>query len=350
MKRQWLAVSMFLVVFSVGPFSENLATAQKRIIQLEIAAGERSELTTQQRWMEMLANVGADRVSSRTAFGSVEPKVEEVRIGSTASIVVTGIVDGRYLMLPGERFTISDSQKIRAYLQKLRDDGARVALADKKAFGLTSEQLVGIHEELSAVVADTTKGVSTGKVVQQMLRQLRSQVTFDAFASQALSGDSTVLDELKGLSVGTALAAAIRPLGLVVQPYRAQGKPLEIRIVDATSAEENWPVGWPIEKPVDQIEPKLFEKIKEIEIRGYPLKEILDRFEQRIGIPFIYDQNSMARGGVDLETTKVTLVKTKTPYMVAVTKLLSQTEPKMKQEVRVDENGKAFLWITIPRL
>ncbi len=325
------------------------ASAQSRIIQLEIASGERAEITTQQRWMEILSNVGADRVRSRTAFGAVEVKVEELEMGGATSIVVTGVIEGGKLVLPGGRFSIGDSQQIKAYIQKLRDDGSRVALADKKAFGLTSEQLVGLHEELCAVVAIPTKGVSSAKVVDHIIRLLKTRVVFDRTASRALSGDAPVHEELQGMSAGTALAAVIRPLGLVVQPYREQGKPLEIRMVDARSAEENWPIGWPIEKPVDQVEPRLLDNLTNIEIRDYPLKDILDRFEQRIGIPFIYDQNTMARRGVDLATTKVTLVKKKTAYMVAVTKLLAQTKPKMKQEVRVDENGKAFLWMTIPR-
>jgi hypothetical protein len=326
----------------------NQAHAQKRVISLEIAASDRAELTTQQQWMEMLSGVGADRVRSRTARGLVEPKVEEVQLGGTVSITVIGVISGRELILPGEKFGIRDAPGIRDYIQKLRDDGSKVALADKKAFGLTSEQLVGVSQELSAVVNQSTKGEKTGNVVEQIVAQLKTPVEMDSMAREALAGSSTVKEELKGLSTGTALAAAIRPLGLVLAPVREQGKSLKIQIVDSRSVEESWPIGWPIEKPVDQIEPKLFDNLENIEIRGFALNSILDRLEQRLGIPFIYDQNTMAREGIDLEATKVTLVKERTAYMLAISKLLAQTRPRMKQEVRVDENGKPFLWISIP--
>lgn len=46
---------------------------------------------------------------------------------------------------------MKDKQGIRDYIQKIRDDGSKVALAEKKAFGLTSEQLVGVSQEFMAV-------------------------------------------------------------------------------------------------------------------------------------------------------------------------------------------------------
>ncbi len=346
-RRKLFACSKLVLFVGLGLLVDT-ACAQKRIIQLEVSASDRSELSTQQRWMEMLSGVGADRVRSRTALGPVEPKVEEVQLGGTASITVIGVISGNDLVLPGAKFSIRDAQGIRDYLQKLRDDGSKVALADKKAFGLTSEQLVGMSEELSAVVTQSTKGVKTGSAVEQMLAQLKSPVVMDATARQALTGSTTVKEELKGLALGTALAAAIRPLGLVLVPTREQGQALQLQIVDSRSADESWPVGWPIEKPISQIEPKLFNKLENIEIRGFALDSILDRLEQRLAVPFIYDQNTMAREGIDLEATKVTLVKARTEYLLAIDKLLSQTRPGMKTEVRVDENGKPFLWISIP--
>lgn len=346
-RREILACAN-LILFAGISLLAGTAHAQNRVISLEIAASDRSELTTQQQWMEMLSGVGADRVRSRTAHGQVEPKVEEVQLSGTVSITVFGVISGRELILPGAKFGIRDAQGIRDYIQKLRDDGSKVALAEKKAFGLTSEQLIGVSEELSAVVDQTTRGEKTLSVVEQMLTQLKTPVVLDATARQALAGSTTVKEELKGLSLGTALAVAIRPLGLVLVPVREQGKSPQIQIVDSRSADESWPVGWPIEKPVDQIEPKLFENLENIEIRGFALNSILDRFEQRLGVPFIYDQNTMAREGIELEATKVTLVKQRATYMLAITKLLSQIRPPMKQEVRVDENGKPFLWISIP--
>ena len=348
-RRPLLFVLALAALFAGVVLTAHTANAQNRIIQLEIASSDRSELSTQQRWMEMLSGVGADRVRSRTARGLVEPKVEELQLSGTVSITVIGVISGSQLILPGAKFGIRDAAGIRDYIQKLRDDGSQVAMADKKAFGLTSEQLVGVSQELSAVVAQPTKGVDTADVVQQMLAQLKTPVALDATARRALASPSKVYDDLQGLSIGTALAAAIRPLGLVLVPSRPQGKTLQLQIVDSQSADENWPVGWPIEKPVDQIAPKLFEKLDNIEIRGFLLNSILDRFEQRIGIPFIYDQNTMAREGINLAATRVTLVKNRIAYMVAITRLLAQTKPRMKQELRVDENGKPFLWISVPR-
>lgn len=325
------------------------ANAQSRVISLEVSTPDRAELTTQQRWMEMLSEVGADSVRSRTSRGAPRPGIEEMQLGKTVSVRITGVISGRQILLPGATFGIKDKQGVRDYIQKIRDDGSKVALAEKKAFGLTSEQLVGIGQEFMAVVGSSTKGVATSACVEEMINQLTSPVKFDETARRALASGTTVRDELRGLSVGTALSAAVRPLGLIIVPKREQGKMVEIQIVDSQSSKENWPVGWPIEKPLDQVAPKLFNKLNNVEIRGFALKSILDRFETRMEVPFIYDQNTLARNGIELETTKVTLVKKKTTYMVALSRMLAQSKPMMKQELRVDENGKPFLWISVPK-
>ena len=155
----------------------------------------------------------------------------------------------------------------------------------------------------------------------------------------------TVAEELNGVSAGTALAVVLRPLGLVWQPRRLPGKPLELMIVDSQESLENWPIGWPLERPPVQIEPRLFERLQ-LEIRGYPLGDALDAIEKRTGVSFFYDHNSLARAGVELKKTKVTLIQDKASFMVAIDKLLRQCKPQLIDELRVDENGKPFLWIT----
>ncbi len=91
--------------------------------------------------------------------------------------------------------------------------------------------------------------------------------------------------------------------------------------------------------------PRLFERLQ-LEIRGFPLKDALGAIEKRTGVPFFYDYNTFARAGVELKATKVTLVQDKASFMVAIDKLLRQSKPKLIDELRVDENGKPFLWIT----
>ena len=58
----------------------------------------------------------------------------------------------------------------------------------------------------------------------------------------------------------------------------------------------------------------------------------------------LYDHNAMARYGVDLEKAVVSHPQARTNYSLALRKMLAKVG--LKFEVRVDEAGKPFLWVT----
>ena len=348
MRLQFKTVSLILLIsyftFSDWSFGQP-ATAKRRVIMLEVFAEARAMVGTQQVWLEMLQGVGADKVISKTARTGT-PTIQEIETSRSTLVTVTGFIVNNKLRLPGGTFSIRDKVGIRQLLQKIRDDGAKVALAEKKAFGLTSEQLVALHQVLSKKVEFSTSGENAGDVIGRISKEGGLNLVLDSASRTAVNGDDSVVEELQGLSTGTALAIVVRPLGLVLQPKREQGKALEIHLVDSRDSDENWPIGWPIEKPPVAVEPKLFAKMP-IEIRNFSLSDVLHAIEKRADVPFFYDHNTLAREGIELAKVKVTLVQKNVTLMVAISKLLSQTKPKLSEEVRVDENGKAFLWITV---
>ena len=291
----------------------------------------------------MLQDVGAERVSSRTDISV--PAVEEIKASSLTTIQVTGLVHKGKLHLPGGSFSINDKAGIRVLLKRLKDDGSEVALAEKQAFGLTAKQLVELHGDLSREVEFKTAGQKAGDVIKKIARGTGLSFEFDAAARAAINGDEKVVDELNGISSGTALATILRPLGLVLEPQRLQGKELTMRIVDSRASKENWPIGWPIEKVPVQVVPQMFNKLP-IEIRGFPLKTAVDAIQKRAGMPYYYDLNALAREGIELDKVKVNLSSKKISLMLATTKLLRQSKPRLWEEIRVDENGAPFLWIS----
>jgi hypothetical protein len=332
------------LVLLAGLWLASAVQGQERIIELQVFCDGRAVVGTQQRWMEMLQGVGADRVVVKT--GAVDaPNIEESKVASATMIYLSGSIENSQLHLPGGRFSINDKAGIRDLIQKLRDDGATVALAEKKAFGLTSAQLVELHGMLRKPLDFDTKGANAGEVIEKIAQLIEVRFHFDATAQTTLLANHTVTESLEGISAGTSLAVVLRPLGLVLQPQRLQGKPLELLIVDFQKSAENWPIGWPLEQSPVQAEPRLFEKLK-LEIRGFPLSDALNAIEKRSGVPFFYDHNSFAREGVALSQNIVTVVQERASLMVAIGKLLRQCRPKLSDELRMDENGKPFLWIT----
>jgi len=343
-KKTPLALVLLISVLAISNVTFG-QTSKRRLVFLTVHADTKAMVGTQQSWIEMLQDVGADRVSAKTANHG-NPTIEETETASSTVISISGYIVGQKLHLPGETFSIRDKARIKSLIQKLRDDGARTALAEKKAFGLTSEQLVGLHQKFANVVGIETKGQPVGDVVTALAKQTGLKFTLDPAARAAVNGDEVVAEELKGMSTGMALATIVRPLGLVVEPRREQGQPMEVMILDSRSSNENWPIGWPIEEPPVSVEPKLFTKIP-IEIRKFKLAQVLAALQKRADVPFFYDQNSMAREGIELDEVRVSLVKKQITLLGAVSNVLNQTKPKMTYEIRLDENAKPFLWISV---
>jgi hypothetical protein len=79
-------------------------------------------------------------------------------------------------------------------------------------------------------------------------------------------------------------------------------------------------------------------------INDTPLSEALNAIGQRLELPFIFDHNALAREGIDIDSEKVSLPPGRTYYMRIITRLLSQA--KLTSDLRVDEAGRPFLWIT----
>lgn len=328
-----------------GLFSKECAAQQKRIIQLEVTVSQRAELTTQHRWMEVLSKVGADSVRSLTTIRSTGPEIKEIRNSGSTIIKVSGAINGRNLLLPGKSFSMSNPGAIRNYLDALRADGSQMALAEKLAFGLTSDQLVKVHESLGGKVDAATLDQPVSDVVGRILKKVDLELVLTSASRELMRNDARVKEELQGLTYGTALAAMLRPWGKVLSVERKPGKDPRITIAKHNEVNEFWPVGWPNDKRTSEIYPKLMER-QPIEIRNFSLTAVLNALQKRTAIPFLYDRNSIAKAGVDIPGTRVTLVKKKVAYMVAIQDLLSQTKPRLRADLRVDEAENPFLWIS----
>ena len=341
---RWIMVAAVVLGWIEGSLATPAFGQQSRLVELHLVASAAGELGAQQDWAELLETVGADRVQISSIRKPGEAGIEELQSGKTIVVRVNGVIAGGNLSLPGARFSRSDVVGIRNYIQKLRDDGSKVALAEKKAFGLTSEQLVELNQELAVIVEEKTLDQPAENFVRDLLRVLGKPARVQPSAWAALKESGKLQDELQGLSAGTALAAALRPAGLVLVPVREQGKSVELMVVDSSEADEHWPVGWPNEVPVSRAEPKLFGR-RDIEIKGFPLQQAVSAVAGLCEVPVLYDWNALAKKEIDPTKTMVTVVKKKHPYYMTIVDLLKQTRPSLGVELRLDENGKPFMWI-----
>jgi hypothetical protein len=311
-------------------------------VTLEVVTEPGFSAENAREWLPALEKAGFSSVRMRGGQSGDGAALQQNGSGASTSYQVTGVLttSGR-LHLPGGSFTLENRAGISRWIDKLKAGGEEGLTTKEGAFGLVPKQLVALHEGLAVKVNFTTAGKTTREVVQGIAALLTMKLKVDP-ASRGAFADETVSDELLGLSAGTSLAAAVRPLGLVLVPVK-EGNDLSLRIVDSQAAQQVWPVGWPSKKSAKETLPDLF-KFLNVEVEDTPLAESIEAIRSRLNVPLIIDQNSLARQKIDYATVKVTLPKTNTYYKGIIDKLLFQA--KLKCEVRVDEADRPFLWIT----
>ncbi len=346
MRRSFLTRTFTLAglaaVLLAGLEANQLQAAPR--VSFELVTGNGFPLNASRKWIDLFKNLESTSVRIRGARGSETTTVENVGTASSPSYHVVGILLGdNRLRLLGDEFTANDRAKLAAWIKKLRIDGVDGLTAVRVAFGLTSEQLVSFHERASQRLTFATKGQRAGDVTRQIVRNLQAPFDVSSAARAAFARNEAVDDELRGLTSGTALAATLRPLGLVWRPSRRDDGTLVVVIQEAASSDESWPIGWPIKDTPYSTAPKLFENLK-VEILDTPLSQAIDAIQPRLELPFLFDYNSMARHQVDPETSKINFPAKRASYKRILDTVMFQAG--LKTELRLDETDQPFLWIS----
>ena len=181
-----IGIAFFVSLLSSQEDIAAIAQTSNRSIELEVYSAPSTPAEQRYEWLEALSEVGADRVSAKTAR-TPSPGVEETSYGGSTVILVKGVINNRKIKLPGKSFSITDRGGLKNYLQSLRADGAKTALAEKKAFGLTSEQLVSVHTNLTSVVQSSSKDQQAGQLLKAMIQTLPLNTELSYAAKSAVT-------------------------------------------------------------------------------------------------------------------------------------------------------------------
>lgn len=319
-----------------------VASAAGPRITLEFATEPGYPIGGHQKLAKAAQDLDVGSVRIREARRGERAIVEETgREGSAFSVVALVSRDGK-IIVPGARFTTEQMPQFKTWLSRLATDNPNKPKEEIAAFGLTPEQLVETHEQLAGKLRLSTRGKGCGEIVDAIIKELPLTVAVDADARQALSAGEVMPDELDGLSHGTALAAALRPAGLVFAPVRS-GQDVKLRIASSRALPEAWPIGWPSQKGLTETLPAMG-KFLNVEINDVILSEALGSIQGRVAAPFLYDHNGLARQQIDPTKIKCSLSPGKTFYKKILDRILSQSH--LQCEVRIDEADTPFVWIS----
>jgi hypothetical protein len=324
------------LVGSVAPASAQLP------IDVEVATGKGAPLTAPQEWARLLGELQLGSVRIRGGQADERPEVtQDDGVAGPRFKVLALLNRSGELVLPERRFRTSERKALSDYFQALSRQesfGQEIGI-----FGLTEKQFGLAHADLSRPISFSTKGKTPADVLNLLEGSIAASVDRDALARDALRLAKPLEVELRDMSAGTALALALRQAGLVLRPEKLSGDPLHMVIERGRPEVESWPVGWKPKGSPRLAAPKMFEFLT-IEVDGATLATALVALEPRLGIPVIYDEHILAAREIHPEEIQVKLPAGKTYLKRVVDRLLSQA--RLAGELRVDERGRAFYWIT----
>ena len=314
---------------------------ESRRVEVHVIAAPSVGPLAPQQWLQRLKKLPIDNLRISTGTGKERPTVDS----GAGSLRVVGVLqDADTLQVVGARFSSRQTGQLATWLANLAQ-GADQQSPTRYAFGLTSQQLLAVHDALSMRTATKTRGTDTIDALDQLITELKLAVTITPAAQRALQEPFPVADELQGLSHGTTLAALLRPVGLFFYPDES-GKTLTIELVSADDGplgtQESWPVGWPLAAKPRDAAPSVYRKT-EISFENVELDRVLEALRQRMDVPIVLDQNGMARKEIEISTVRVSLWTGRTYYKRALEVALRQA--KLRAELRIDEAGKPFFWV-----
>jgi hypothetical protein len=327
-------------------------------IELELATERGVQITAPREWLQLLTAIGIDNVQIRAFRAGDKPLAENRGSDERPRYHVVGILTSRHqLQLPGATFSRGDRARLKDYFAQLTADGAESLTAPRGRFGLTEKEMTAVLADLAQPIEFQTKGQPVPDVMERLQAKFKVRVALDGRTDRVLRNAEPCRDELEGLASGTGLAILLRSSRLALRPDKTRGKPLEYR-VESLAAESidketlgkadgndlaSWPIGWEPQKTPGELAPSLFE-YRNAEVSGFTLEETLAAIGQRVKIPMYIDHAVLAEHQIDPAKIQVRLARTRTYYTRVIDRVLAQA--KLGSQIRVDEAGTPFLWIT----
>ncbi|NOY41861.1 MAG: hypothetical protein GXP26_08505 [Planctomycetes bacterium] len=311
-------------------------------IDMEVAMESGVPVTAPQEWAKLLGKLDLNRVRLRSIRADDQPTLEARESVTGQRIKIVAILTRRNeLLLPKRRFKAHNLSALKTYLEQLAAEGTEVD-AERGRFDLTEKQFSAVYADLSKTIDFSTKDLTAAEVLRRLEEKIALPVSRSTAADSRLRGSPLGI-ELRDMAIGTALAMALRHEGLALRPEKPRGKPLQLRVLLYDPSFETWPVGWKSETSIRLLAPKMFESLT-IEIANYTLTEALDALTPRLGVPLLFDRWMLNKLEIDPDKIEVKIPRGKTYLKRAVDRILGQA--RLAGEIRVDEQGHAFYWVT----
>ncbi len=355
--KRFFRVSMTLLaaVYIWGGGCRALADGPgpKGRVSLVIAAEAGAPIASYHSWSKDLGEAGVRNVRVRGGRSSDRLGIKSRGSREMPVYDVLGMIEsGGDLLLPGARFRPGDADGVARWVKDLAELGPPQSREPKGVFGLTKSQFERVRKDLGRRVDFSTRSETRAAVIDKIAAKLQIPFSIEPRLKATLAQD-VLADELAGFSSGTVLGYVLRPLGLGFVPREVDGRRLQYVVVPLEGesaagirkdkAMKHWSVGWPPSGSKHDVLPALFE-FHNVSVQDVSVGKVLEAVGEKLEVPVLFDRAALARHRVDLEKIDVTLPSKRTTYGLVLNRVLFKA--RLRYDLRVDETGKPFLWVT----
>lgn len=365
--RAAICVAVLAACVSVEAFQRGAAGRPKYDIRLEVFCEGALQPMAAQKWGAELNKRDANLQGVHIRSAAAAEELDIVNAGGNSWNVKGMLKRNDTLQMPGgQTFSTGQYRQIYPHLEETidamlaREEAAKVAAeftaetgrpapTEKLPFGLNARAYEAMFADLEKPVAFKTKGMQRGEFIRKITGEMAHTANVQDEFTRRLAEDTedVLTEELSGLSRGTALAYALRYVGYCLVPGMASetpaAKPVYHFIPAKDSPDEIFPVGHDLQIRVTESFPVILERFN-ANVDGAEVNAVLNALCGRMDTVILYDYNNMARLGLSTDNVNVNMAPKKVSYNELLDTVLYQA--KLQKQLRVDEAGKVFLWVT----
>lgn len=324
------------------PVDPNAAT-----LQIDLFMSETAQPLHSQAWGRVFQTLG-HRVRIKTGGVNEQLQLTETKRGPLRTVLLVGQIDRRgTLIFPGKTFQTGDEKQLKDWLEELQAYGAQGNPSGQPRWGLSTEQFQGLFASLAQEVETDVKGQPLVDVVRSFGFGIDVPLRVDDSVAEkwkSAAAPMAALQDVRGLSRGSALAVLLNDHDLCARPLRTPSGSIDLVVLDKAVTPDPWPLGWEPRPDVQRSDyaPALF-AFGPIGFLDRPITEILDDARLQTGCGMVIDLPGAAKKEVDLARRTFGLPQKNTAWILVLQSALTGTS--LVPHIRIDEAGRGFVLV-----
>ena len=301
-----------------------------------------------QNWGRVLQQLGLV-VTFRDGRPGERTRIENVDRRGVPTTSIVGIMESSgQILIRDKYYAVSNPQPLVDLVEQVRRFGAAGPPEESPTWGLSAEQFAFVSQELSVPVTEPINVRTPVEAIESLNLPGVFRLQFSESAREQAFNVSDVsavsLSKLTGVSKGTALAIVLAQYGLGFRPIAGEQPGAYTIEVHAGGETDNlWPVGWKTKEALISVMPELYKPI-EFELEAVEVTGLITVITDRIKLNPFYSHFELQSAGINVDQLRYTRKADKlSPSRMF---LLLGDKFKMGLDVRCDEAGQCFLWIT----